>query len=144
MWFWPEHAQIRNWFHIPQNLRNLQNYILIVFYIYSAFQNAINHLLAICGSKVMGKSLEVVSSNFGPPNVKLDFLFRVHTFQWSLVNYTRKWLKIVNFHDKRPIIKINPRDFQKSFFDSVSIFRKLKQRSLTYLPVFWIPSILDP
>ena len=31
------------------------------FYIYPAFQNAINHLLAIYRSKVMDKSLEVVS-----------------------------------------------------------------------------------
>ena len=61
MWFWPGHAQIRNWSHIPRNVRNLQNLILIVFYIYPAFQNAINHLVTIYGSKVMGKSLEVVS-----------------------------------------------------------------------------------
>ena len=64
MWFWPEHAQIRS--HIPQNLRNLQNLILIVFYIYPAFQHAIDHLLTIYGSKVMNKSLEVVSLRVCP------------------------------------------------------------------------------
>ena len=62
-----EHAQIKNWSHIPQNLRNLQNLILIVFYIYPDFQNAINHLLAIYGSKGMDKSLEGVSFRVGTP-----------------------------------------------------------------------------
>ena len=56
--------------------------------------------------------------------------------QLKLVNYTKKWLKIGNFYEKRPIIKINSEEFQKSFFNSVSIFRKFKQCSLTYLPVF--------
>ena len=61
MWFWPEHALIWNWPHIPQNLRKLQNLIVIVFYIYPAFQNAINHLFIIYDSKVKDKSLEVAS-----------------------------------------------------------------------------------
>ena len=66
MWFWPEHALIWNWPHIPQYWRKLQNLILIVFYIYPAFQNAINHLLIIYGSKVKDKSLEVVSFRVCP------------------------------------------------------------------------------
>ena len=61
MWFWPEHALIWNWPHIPQNMRKLKNLIGIVYYIYLAFQNAINHLLVIYGTKVKNKSLEVVS-----------------------------------------------------------------------------------
>ena len=61
MWFWPKHALIWNWPHIPQNLWKLQNLIFIVFYIYPAFQNAINHLLIIYGSKVEDKSVEVVT-----------------------------------------------------------------------------------
>ena len=56
--------------------------------------------------------------------------------QLKLVNYTKKWLKIGNFYEKRSIIKINSEEFQKSFFNSVSIFRKFKHCSFTYLPVF--------
>ena len=90
MWFWPGHAQIRNWSHIPRNVRNLQNLILIVFYIYPAFQNAINHLVTIYGSKFMVKSLEVVS-------------FRVCTLSrngvvYSKVVYWMLW-KVSNWQD---------------------------------------------
>ena len=55
---------------------------------------------------------------------------------YKLVNYTKKWLKIDNFHEKPPITKINSEEFQNSLFNSVSILRKVKQCSLTYLPFF--------
>ena len=58
MCFLPEHALIWNCPHTPGSARKLRNVIVIVFYIYSAFHNAINHLFIIYGLDAMDKSLQ--------------------------------------------------------------------------------------
>ena len=42
----------------------------------------------------------------------------------------------------KALVKINPREFQRSFFNSVLVFKKLKQLFLTYLPCFLLSSNL--
>ena len=56
--FLPEHALIWNCPHTPGSGRKLRNVIVIVFYIYSAFHNAINHVFIIYGLDAMVKSLQ--------------------------------------------------------------------------------------
>ena len=52
------------------------------------------------------------------------------------VNYTENGQKMSKNEENRALIKINPRMFHLRFFNSVLVFWKLKQLSLTYLPVF--------
>ena len=54
----------------------------------------------------------------------------------KLVNYTKKWLKIDDFHEKGPTLKINSEEFEESFLNSDLVFGMIKQCYLTYLPVF--------
>ena len=52
------------------------------------------------------------------------------------VNCTENGQKMSKNWKNRALIKINSRMFHLSFFNSVLVFGKLKQLSLTYLPVF--------
>ena len=68
-----------------------------------------------------------------------------HTRYWRVwqnlnkpksVNYMENGQKMSKNWEKWALIKINHREFQGRFFNSVSVFRKLIQFSLTYLTAF--------
>ena len=61
-----------------------------------------------------------------------------------MVNFTENGQKMSKKWEKLALIKINPREFPRSFFNSVSVFGKLRQLYLTYLPVFSPSPILHP
>ena len=77
--------------------------------------------------------------------MRYTFLVSFKKFEKSkFVNYTENGQKMSKNREKWALIKINPREFQMSFFNSVLVFRKLKQFFFTYLPVFSLSVRLHP